>query len=292
MTTISISRTHHRFGRSLALGAALVVGLTVEITQASANQSIVRSAQSWSYQLTGNLGNLASSNADVVVVDADSGGSASRFQRKPGGGRRAAIAYLSIGEAENWRDYWKSCCASGSPSWLTTRTQGWAGNYVVKFWEPGWKAIISQRVREIFAKGYDGIYIDRIDTYERISPPGGSSRAAMIQLVREIASQAHSLKGDAAIMVQNGEELLDSDSFVSAIDAIAKEDLFHGVNHDGRRNPASMVSGSLQLLNKAKSRGKKIFVVEYLSGSSAASVAAEIRAKGFVPNFAGRSLSN
>ena len=229
-------------GRRFLVGSAMAFGMTMLILPATANQSIVRSAQSWSYQLTGNLGNITSSNADVVVVDADSGGNASRFQRKPDGGRRAAIAYLSIGEAEKWRGYWKNCCASGSPSWLTSRTQGWAGNYIVKFWEPGWKAIISQRVREIFAKGYDGIYIDRIDTYERISPPGRSSRAAMIQLVREIASQAHGLKGDAAILVQNGEELLDSDSFVSAIDGIAKEDLFHGVNHDGRRNPASMVS--------------------------------------------------
>jgi cysteinyl-tRNA synthetase, unknown class len=266
-------------------GLTALATLALATPAAHANQSLVRSAQSWSYQLTGNLGTIVASNADVVVVDADYGGNASRFKTKPGGGRRAAIAYLSVGEAEKWRGYWKGCCGGSQPSWLTYKTQGWAGNYAVKFWEPGWKAIVAQRVREIFAKGYDGLYLDRIDTWERLG-----SKAQMIQLIREIAAQARSIKGDAAIMVQNGEELLDNASYVSSIDAIAKEDLFHGINHDGRRNTSGDISASVQLLNRAKSQGKKIFVVEYLSGSSAASVAAEIRRQGYVPNFAGRNL--
>ncbi len=273
----------------LILGAGLAgLGFAASMAVANsavANQSMIRSAQSWSYQLTGNLSKIVSSSADVVVVDADAGGNASRFKSKPGGGRRAAIAYLSVGEAEKWRGYWKGCCGSGSPTWLTSTTQGWAGNYAVKFWEPGWKAIVAQRVREIFAKGYDGLYLDRIDTWEKFG-----TKAQMIQFIKEIAAQARGIKGDAAIMVQNGEELLDNASYVSTIDAIAKEDLFHGVNHDGRRNTAGTISASVGLLNRAKAQGKKIFVVEYLSGSSAASVAAEIRKQGYVPNFAGRNL--
>lgn len=272
---------------TLAAAAVAVLFAAGFAGEAAASRSIVMSAQSWSYQLTGNMGHIRSSNADVVVVDADNSGSAAQFKSKPGGGRRAAIAYLAVGEAEKWRPYWKSCCAGGQPSWLTYTTQGWAGNYAVKFWEPGWKSIVQQRVRDIFAKGYDGIYLDRIDTWEKFG-----NKAAMIQFIKEISSQARAIKGDAAIIVQNGEELLDSDSYLSAIDAIAKEDLFHGVKHDGGRNPSSMVSGSLQLLNRAKARGKKIFVVEYLSGSTAASVAAEIRKQGFVPNFAGRNLDH
>lgn len=258
---------------------------------AEANQSLVRNASSWTYQLQGRTGAISGSYADVVVIDPDHAGNASKYKSKPNGNRRAVLAYLSIGEAETWRGYWKSCCISGSPSWLTGRTQGWAGNYVVKFWESGWKAIVANRVRSILAQGYDGFYLDRVDTYENVKAPGGS-RAAMIQFVREVASQARSIKGDAAILVQNAEELLDSDSYASAIDGIAKEDLFHGVSHDGRRNPSTMVAGSIALLKRAKARGKAIFVVEYLSGGTAQSVAAEIRKLGFVPNFAGRSLSN
>ena len=233
-----------RFAYRAVLAASFALSL---VSTADAGQGLVRSAQSWSYQLTGNMGNIIASNADVVVVDAESGGAAARFKTKPGGGRRAAIAYISVGEAERWRGYWKSCCASGSPSWLTSTTQGWAGNYAVKYWEPGWKAIVEARVRDVFAKGYDGLYLDRIDTWERLG-----SKAQMIQFIREIAAQARGIKGDAAIIVQNGEELLDNAGYVATIDAIAKEDLFHGVKHDGRRNPQPMMSGSLQLLIRAK----------------------------------------
>jgi cysteinyl-tRNA synthetase, unknown class len=273
--------------RIFALACLSALGAALAITPVQAGQGMVRGAQSWSYQLTGNMSSIAASNADVVVVDADHGGAAARFKTKPGGGRRAAIAYLSVGEAEKWRGYWKGCCASSRPSWLTSTTQGWANNYAVKFWEPGWKAIVQQRVREIFAKGYDGVYLDRIDTWERVG-----SKAQMIQFIKEIAAQARGLKGDAAIIVQNGEELLDNSSYVSAIDAIAKEDLFHGIRHDGSRNSVGAVKASVGLLQRAKSQGKKIFVVEYLGGATAASVAAEIRKQGFVPNFAGRNLGN
>lgn len=276
-----------RTGRVLSMSAIAAVLTAAFAGSAAASRSLVLGAQSWSYQLTGNMANIRSSSADVVVVDADNSGSAAQFKTKPGGGRRAAIAYLAVGEAEKWRPYWKSCCAGSQPSWLTYTTQGWAGNYAIKFWEPGWKAIVQSRVRDIFAKGYDGLYLDRIDTWEKFG-----NKAGMIQFIKEISAQARAIKGDAAIIVQNGEELLDSDSYLAAIDAIAKEDLFHGVKHDGSRNPASMVSGSLQLLNRAKARGKKIFVVEYLSGSTAAGVAAEIRKQGFVPNFAGRNLDH
>lgn len=274
-----------------SIAAVLLAFVAFAAQPAAAGQSLVRNAQSWTYQLQGRTGSIAGSNADVVVIDPDHAGNASTYRSKPGGGRRAVLAYLSVGEAERWRSYWKSCCASGQPAWLTSRTQGWAGNYVVKFWEPAWKSIVLARVRQILAQGYDGFYLDRVDTYENVSAPGGS-RAAMIQFVREISAAARSLKGDAAILVQNAEELLDSDSYASAIDGIAKEDLFHGVAHNGARNPSTMVAGSIALLKRAKARGKSVFVVEYLSGSTASSVAAEIRKQGFVPNFAGRNLSN
>ena len=278
-------------GKVAYLIVLISIGLLTPLTGAAANKSLLKSATTWAYQLQGDVGHIASSRADMAVVDPDHAGPASRFRTKAGGGRRTVLAYLSIGEAERGRPYWKRCCASGSPSWLTGRTQGWSGNYVVKFWEPAWKAIVKARVKSFLAQGYDGLYLDRIDTYENVKAPGGS-RSAMIAFVREIAAQARNIRPDAAVVVQNAEELLTSDSYLAAIDGIAKEDLFHGVDHNGARNPRGMVSESVSLLKRAKSKGKSVFVVEYLSGSTARHVAAEIRAQGFVPAFAGRSLAN
>lgn len=288
----------YRLGARRRLGMRLLAAITaigtgglVGSEEAEASRAALRNAQSWAYQLQGSPTALASSGADVVVVDADHmRGAASRLRTKPGGGRRVVLAYLSIGEAERWRGYWRSCCANGRPGWLTSRTQGWQGNYVVHFWDPAWKAIVRERVRQIMAAGFDGLYLDRVDTYESVSAPGGS-RAAMIAFVREVAAYARSIKGDAAIVVQNAEELLTSEEFLAAIDGIAKEDLFHGVNHDGKRNPAGMVAESVRLLKRAQARGKTIFVIEYLTGSSAEGVRAEIRRQGFVPFFGGRNLS-
>jgi cysteinyl-tRNA synthetase len=292
MTTTVRMRAMARWLTRLALAAALSGSAAMLAAETAwADRALVRNAKSWRYQLQGDVGGLASSNVDVVAVDLDGAkGSVARLKQKPGGGRRAVLAYIAIGEAEPWRPYWKTCCAGGSPSWLTSRIQGWKNNYVVRFWEPGWKAIVAQRVREAMAAGFDGLYLDRVDTWENISAPAGS-RAAMISFVREVAAVARSIRGNAAILVQNGEELLTSDSYVDAIDAIAKEDLIHGINHDGKRNASADISWSLSLLKRAQARGKTIFVVEYLSGSSAERVAAEIRKHGFVPNFAPRSLT-
>ncbi len=270
-----------------ALAAALMAS-----PQASEASGLLKSAKSWTYQLQGNVGAIAGTDADVAVIDETAGAAmVEKLKRKPGGGRRIVIGYLAIGEAEKWRGYWKTCCAGGSPSWLTSRTQGWAGNYAVKFWEPGWKAIVMQRLNSLIAAGFDGVYLDRADTWEAMRGQNSNSRAEMIRLIKDVAAAARSKKGDFAIMVQNAEELLTDGSYVSTIDAIAKEDLFHGIKHDGRRNSSGDISYSVRDLKRAQAAGKTIFVIEYLNGSSAESVRSEIRRQGFVPFFGPRNLA-
>ncbi len=84
--------------------------------------------------------------------------------------------------------------------------------------------------------------------------------------------------------MQNAEELLTDKSYVSAIDGIAKEDLYHGIRHRGERNSQSNVNASKAYLKSVKSQGKAVFVVEYLNGGTAGKVADEARRDGFVPN--------
>ena len=270
------------------LSVTAVLAAVVAVAQpALANRSLVLAAHSWTYQLRG-ADRAAASSSDLVVVDSNSSGLLPRLKQKPGGGRRAALAYLSLGEAETWRPYWKSCCTGGQrPSWLTDKTQGWANNYVVKYWEPGWKAIIKERAAQMIRMGFDGLYLDRVDTWESVKAPG-SSKAEMIALVREVAAAARAVRSDAAILVQNGEELLGDAGYLAAIDGVAKESLLYGLPGSGRRNSAGDISASLAPLKRAKARGKAILVVEYMSPSDSA--AAEIRCHGFVPTFANRGL--
>ena len=65
--------------------------------------------------------------------------------------RKLVLAYLDIGEAEDWRWYWtwSRDWEPGEPfppDWpdfiLAPDPDGWEGNYPVAYWEPAWKDII------------------------------------------------------------------------------------------------------------------------------------------------------
>ena len=274
--------------------ACLLAFTTVGTTGAYANRSQLKAAKSWTYQLQGNINEIAATGADVAVIEADTAGgrgAIERLKRKPDGGRRIVIGYLSIGEAEKWRGYWKTCCSNGSPSWLTSKTQGWAGNYAVKFWDPAWKGIVMQRLNAMIAAGFDGVYLDRADTWEAMRGQNANARGEMIKLIKEVAAAARAKKSDFGIMVQNAEELLSDPGYVTTIDAIAKEDLFHGIRHDGSRNSSGDISSSVRDLKRAQAAGKAIFVIEYLKGANADRVRSEIRAQGFIPFFGPRNLA-
>lgn len=278
----------HKALRTGVVACAAVAAMALPPSgEAIAGRDAVKNAKSWSYQLTGDMSSTRNSNADVAVVDPDHAGDASRYKSKAGGGRRQVLAYISIGEVEEGRKYMKD----GKQSWNTGRTQGWSGNYAARYWDEDWKRIVKSRVREALAKGYDGVYLDRVDTYESVKAPGGS-REQMVKLVKEVAAEARTKNSDAAVIVQNAEELLTDRSYVNAIDGVAKEDLYHGIQHRGERNSRTNVEASRSYLKKAKAEGKAVFVVEYLNGSTAANVAEEARRDGFVPNtHAPRSLN-
>jgi cysteinyl-tRNA synthetase len=67
----------------------------------------------------------------------------SQLKRKPDGGRRLAISYLNIGQAEDYRTYFPEIWKSRPPSWLIgADPEGWAGNFPVAYWNPEWQDIL------------------------------------------------------------------------------------------------------------------------------------------------------
>lgn len=124
---------------------------------------------------------VAQTDYDLVVLDLflNDGGdgvislSASDIEKmraKKSGGSRLLICYMSIGEAEDYRYYWKGGWKRGKPSWLVEENPDWEGNYKVAFWEEGWKDIIlgseAGYLNKILAAGFDGVYLDIIDAFE------------------------------------------------------------------------------------------------------------------------------
>jgi cysteinyl-tRNA synthetase, unknown class len=263
-----------------ALLAIPALAFLVQPHDALANRDTVKAAKSWSYQLQGDMSSTARSNADVAIVDPDHTGSPKRLKTKANGDKRAVLAYISIGEVEEGRAYMKS---KGSQRWNTGETQGWKGNYAARYWDEDWKRIVKQRVGKAIDAGYDGVYLDRVDTYERVKAPKGA-RQEMISFVKEVAAEARAKRGNAAVVVQNGEELLTDKGYVSAIDGVAKESLYYGVKGKGQRNSDGDIKESRKLLKNAKDQGKAVYVVEYLSGEASSRAKAEAKRDGFVGN--------
>ena len=128
------------------------------------------------------LNALAATNYDAIILDlfhddtALTPTEAARIRTKANGGSRLLIAYMSIGEAEDYRDYWQPGWAPGNPSWLTAQNPDWAGNYKVQYWDAQWQALIfgspTAYLDRILAAGFDGVYLDIIDAFEYFEEQG------------------------------------------------------------------------------------------------------------------------
>ena len=120
---------------------------------------------------------VTSTNYDLLIMDLffndNSEFSPSEVEQlrvKANGGSRLVVAYMSIGEAEDYRYYWEDDWSRHEPSWLDKENPDWEGNYKVKYWDPEWQAIIygndDSYLKRILDAGFDGVYLDIIDAYE------------------------------------------------------------------------------------------------------------------------------
>jgi len=119
---------------------------------------------------------LSETDHDIVILDlfysnfALSYGEVAALKTKKNGGVRLVIAYMSIGEAEDYRYYWKPRWALISPPWLLGENPDWSGNFKVRYWEADWQRIIfgadDSYLKKILDAGFDGVYLDLVDSYE------------------------------------------------------------------------------------------------------------------------------
>ncbi len=119
---------------------------------------------------------LANTNYDAFIIDLFfneielSSTDITSLQTKKNGGKRLVIAYMSIGEAEDYRYYWQSEWKVGSPSFIEAENPDWEGNYKVQYWGSEWQDIIYGSSRsyldKIISAGFDGVYLDIIDAFE------------------------------------------------------------------------------------------------------------------------------
>ena len=261
-------------------------------------------ARTWHYQLDHiDVDKLSRIPADVLVIDyAKKEGKipltrddVAQIKAGPDGRSRFVIAYLSVGESEQYRYYWRPEWQSEPPAWLGEENCAWPAAHRVRFWEPGWKDInfagADSYLKRIIEAGFDGVYLDRVDIYETFEKERKSARSEMIEFVEELAHTAWRLRPGFFIVPQNAEALLSEPRYRSTVDAIGKESLFHGLSATGARNTAAEIGGSRRLIDKLVLDGKPAFLVEYLVDAYQIERSYwEIRAHGYVPTFQTRAL--
>ena len=300
-----------RMLRNGVAAVAVLVLLAAGVGGAAAQErkNGLLAAKSWAFQLK-NLGpeqqaKIATSPYDLVVIDSEqfpeekeiplTREEVERMKVKPDGSRRLVIAYFSVGEAENYRYYWKPEWNRQKPSWVGKENKQWGGNFLVQYWEPVWQNIIMGNPKsfadQVINSGFDGFYIDRVDAYYYYGDTE-PKRKQMVDFIVKLSDYIRSKKPDALILAQNAEELLDHSNYVKAIDGIAKEDLVYGISHTEKINPTDDIQHSSRLLSNAKKAGKAIFVIEYLTKPDLVSDAvSRIKALGFVPYIGPRGLA-
>ena len=285
-------------------GAIFTLAL-FNVFEALASDRCDTKIDSWVYQLQqSDPQQIGASGFSLAVVDYARDGSGkteftsvdvSHMKKRHDGRERLVLAYLSIGEAEDYRYYWDNEWKKNLPGWLLSENEEWNGNYPVRFWCSDWQNIIfgspDAYLDKIIAAGFDGVYLDRIDVYWEIKEKRMSAQADMVAFVQRLSKYAKSLRPGFLIVPQNAEGLLEVPEYMATIDGIAKESLHYLPGEGGGRPPAEEHEYSYGVLKQAVDAGKFILTVDYVSKySQIEDVYTSGRASGFVPHVTVRAL--
>ena len=273
--------------KNLLLSVAVLASMLAHFACAESNPAsfaYILQADSFAKTKPSAVAKLKESGRDWIVLDAASAGDTPWEQAdldtiRSGKAGRKVVAYLSIGEAEDYRPYWQSEWVSNgkrtatAPVWLGIENSDWKGNYQVKYWNADWQKLMLGAIDDAMACGFDGVYLDIVDgfeTYEqgadgylndRINPETKQTyRRDMVDWVKAISAHARAKDPAALVIPQNGSQLVVEKDFVAVISAQGIEDLF---TNGKKLQPASHtdeILGHLKTLALAK---KPVLLIEY-----------------------------
>ena len=255
-------------------------------------------SSSWVYWISDvDLDAIAAVSPSVAVIDYAADGSAdTAFIAADIDRLRASmtspakvIAYMSIGEAEDYRYYWNPAWKPGSPQWITTVNPDWAGNFKVEYWNGEWQATIfgnpQSYLDQIIDAGFDGVYLDIIDAYEFYEDRGvDDASERMIEFVSDLAAYAREQKPGFLIVPQNAPELGANPAYLEIVDGIGMESVYFGYDEPGVATEPSTTTDLELQLRRFTDAGKFVLAVDYVdTPSGVASAYRRARLQGFLP---------
>ena len=273
--------------KNLHLSVAVLTFILAHFACAESNPAsfaYILQADSFAQTKPAAIAQLKASGRDWIVLDAAFAGDTPWEQAdldtiRSGKAGRKVVAYLSIGEAEDYRPYWQSEWVSNgkrtadAPAWLGIENPEWKGNYQIKYWNVDWQKLMLPMIDDVMARGFDGVYLDIVDgfeTYEqgadgylddRMNPETKQTyRRDMVDWVRAIAAHARAKNPAALVIPQNGSQLVVHKDFVEVINAQGLEDLF---TNGKKLQPASHTDEILGHLKPLALANKPVLLIEY-----------------------------
>ena len=255
----------------------------------------------WLYQLQElDLTAVGDTAYDLVVMDYSADGSESgeftaaqiNALRHSPGGEKIVLAYMSIGEAEDYRFYWQDGWEVGDPAWLDAENPDWPGNYKVRYWDSAWQTIILSYTDRLLDAGFDGAYLDIIDAYEYYSATRPTAAQDMADFVARIRTYARTRAPDFLIFPQNAPEMARLvPGYLEAVDGIGQEDIYYGYEDDDVMTPLTVTIALEADLDLFQNAGKLVLTVDYATTPAYIDDAyAKSQAKGYVPFVTVRDL--
>jgi polysaccharide biosynthesis protein PelA len=183
------------------------------------------------------------------------------------------VGYLSVGEIEA-HDPW---LVDGTVphSWILGRNRNW-GSLFVDASQPGWQELMRDRAVELVEEyGFDGVFLDTVDTAIDVAPETGPGMVELIQGLRNA-------EPDALLIQNRGFDLLPDTQ--GTIDGVMFEDLSTTYDFEAntyeRIEPDPSVTSDLQA--RHDETGLPVLALDYAEPSDAATIARAVRiARGF-----------
>ena len=238
-----------------------------------------RKIKSWAYQLQNiDIERILSSSFSLIVIDySEDGTEEKEFSSRDIGRIKSRgiipVAYISIGEAEDYRFYWKEEWGKNPPDWIGEENPEWKGNYAVEYWNENWRRIIFSYIDKVLKQGFEGIYLDKVDEFMYWSEKSGGGKEyyaqKMIDFIVDISSYVRRKAGEDFIVIpQNGESILSFDTEKKLFDIVSgwgAEDLFYNGTQKWSEDDLSWIKANrIKFLDMLVENGKFVLSVDYV----------------------------
>ncbi len=193
---------------SILMGFCLSLSLTVTTAQDKPREKIKGIGSYIVYYGKGRLDDLAKFDLAIVQPDTLSTDELKQLHAKG----TLVVSYLSIGEAEPGRQWYSD--GRVNPKWLLGKNQNW-GSYFVDASQKGWQELMVSLTGEFIQKGFDGVFLDTVDTVDQYP----KTKQGMIDLIGGLRTAYP----DALLVQNRGFSVIDE--VAPKIDALMFEDL-------------------------------------------------------------------